>query len=213
MQHIRSDAAHEFELVGESIAADFANTLSGSRARPSADHVARYADLVAFARQSGALSAADAKRLLAGAERRPQLATEIHRRSVALREAIWRAFDRVAHGREPDAADLALISAEAAEAFAHATVVREGSGYAWAWAEADDLARPLWPIARGAVDVLTSPADRERIRECASETCAWVFVDRTKNHSRRWCDMGGCGNRAKVRSFRERQKRTVRKAR
>ena len=213
MQHIRSDPDHEFELVGESVAADFANTLSGSRARPSTDHVARYADLIAFAREAGVLSAADAKRLLAVAERRPQVATEIHRRSIALREAIWRAFDRIAHEREPEAADLALISAEAAEALAQGKLLRDGRGYTWGWPETDDLARPLWPIARGAVEVLTSPGERERVRECASDTCAWVFVDRTKNHSRRWCDMGGCGNRAKVRSFRERQKRVARKAR
>lgn len=213
MQHIRNEPDHEFELVGASIAADFANTLSGSRAHPSTDHVARYADLVAFARQSGALTPGEAKRLVAAAERHPQLAIEMYRRAIALREAIWRAFDRIAHEREPDAADLALISAEAASAFASAKVLSDAGGYTWGWPETDDLARAIWPIARGAVDVLTSREERARIRECASDTCAWVFVDRTKNHSRRWCDMGGCGNRAKVRSFRERQKRAVRKAR
>lgn len=213
MQHIRSDPDHTFELVGESIAADFANTLSGSRAQPSTDHVERYADLVAFAQESGAVSGALAKRLVARAERHPQLATEIHRRSITLREAIWRAFDRIAHQREPDRADVSLISAETSEAFAHAAIVRDGSDYNWTWEDTDDLARVLWPIARAATEVITSPTERERIRECASDTCAWVFVDRTKNHSRRWCDMAGCGNRAKGRAFRQRQRRTVRKAR
>ena len=213
MQHIRSDPAHAFELVGASIAADFANTLSGSRAHPSTDHVERYADLVAFAQQSGVVSTARAKRLVARAERHPQLATEIHRRGIALREAIWRAFDRIAHDREPDRADLSLISAETSDAFARASIVREGSDYNWSWEDTDDLARVLWPIARGATEVITSPTERARIRECASDTCAWVFVDRTKNHSRRWCDMAGCGNRAKGRAFRERQRRVPRKAR
>ena len=213
MQHIRSEPDHEFELVGESIAADFANTLSGSRARPSTDHVARYADLVAFAEQHGTLHPAGVRRLIALAERHPQQATQIHRRAVALREAIWRAFDRIAHAHEPDTDDVALISREAAEAFSKATVLREGDGYTWSWGESDDLARALWPIARGAVDVLTSAQERARLRECASDTCAWVFIDRTKNHSRRWCDMAGCGNRAKGRAFRARQKRTAHKTR
>src|SRR5512140_1749775 len=150
MQHIRSEPAHAFELVGESIAADFANTLSGSRAQPSTDHVARYADLVEFAKQAGTISAAAAKRFLSSAERHPAQAIEIYRRSVALREAIWRAFDRIAHGREPDAADIAFISSEAADAFGRARVMRDGGGYAWSWPDTDDLARPLWPIARGA---------------------------------------------------------------
>jgi predicted RNA-binding Zn ribbon-like protein len=92
-------------------------------------------------------------------------------------------------------------------------VLREGDGYTWSWGESDDLARALWPIARGAVDVLTSAQERARLRECASDTCAWVFIDRTKNHSRRWCDMAGCGNRAKGRAFRARQKRTTHKTR
>src|SRR5512142_2855250 len=213
MQHIRSDPGHTFELVGESIAADFANTLSGSRAHPSTDHVARYADLVEFAKQAGTISSSTAKRLLASAERRPAQATEIYRRSIALREAIWRAFDRIAHEREPETADLALISAEASDAYGNARVMRDASGYAWTWPDSDDLARPLWPIARAAVDVLTTPDERDRLRECASDTCAWVFVDRTKNHSRRWCDMGGCGNRSKVRAFRERQKSSSRRSR
>lgn len=177
------------------------------------EQLPRYADLVAFAHQDGALAPAAAKRLHALAERRPQQATQIHRRAVALRESIWRAFDRIAHGREPDAEDLTLIGREAAEAFSKATVLREGDGYTWSWAETDDLARPLWPIARGAVDVLTSPRERARLRECASETCGWVLIDRTKNHSRRWCDMAGCGNRAKGRAFRQRQKRVMRRAR
>lgn len=213
MQHIRSEPGHTFERVGESIAADFANTLSGSRALPTTDHVARYADLVEFAKQAGAISSAAAKRLLASAERHPAQAIDVYRRSIALREAIWRAFDRIAREREPETADLTLISAEAADAYGSARVMRDGGGYAWTWPDSDDLSRPLWPIARGAVDVLTTPEERERLRECASDTCAWVFVDRTKNHSRRWCDMGGCGNRSKVRAFRERQKSTVRTSR
>lgn len=213
MQHIPSDPGHAFELIAGSLPADFTNTLSGSRENPGTEHVARYADIVEFVRQSGLLGAGQAKRLLAHAERHPQKATEMYRRSIALREAIWRAFDRLAHDREPAPEDVAAISAEAAQAMANARVVRHGDGYAWEWPETEDLARPLWPIARDAADVLTSEAERDRLRECASDSCAWIFVDRTKNGSRRWCDMSGCGNRAKVRAFRERQARPARRSR
>jgi len=40
---------------------------------------------------------------------------------------------------------------------------------------------------------------------CAADDCAWVFLDTSKNHSRRWCDMKACGNRAKARRFNARQ--------
>jgi len=73
--------------------------------------------------------------------------------------------------------------------------------------------RPLWPIARAVADVLIHEENRSLLRECADDTCAWLFVDRTKNHSRRWCDMNTCGTRNKMREYRERQKRVARRAR
>ena len=66
---------------------------------------------------------------------------------------------------------------------------------------ADDegaLDRPLWPVLRSAAALLTSD-DIARIRECAAERCAWLFIDHSRNRSRRWCDMRDCGNRAKAR--------------
>jgi predicted RNA-binding Zn ribbon-like protein len=46
--------------------------------------------------------------------------------------------------------------------------------------------------------------DWDRLKICRSETCAWAFYDWSKNHSRAWCSMSVCGNRAKVRSYRRR---------
>ena len=44
----------------------------------------------------------------------------------------------------------------------------------------------------------------ERLKACRSDTCRWAFIDNARNHSRQWCDMKVCGNRAKARAFRER---------
>ncbi len=44
------------------------------------------------------------------------------------------------------------------------------------------------------------------LKTCADEGCGAVFYDRSKNQSGRWCSMEACGNRAKVRAWRERQK-------
>jgi predicted RNA-binding Zn ribbon-like protein len=209
MQHIPTTLDHGFEFIGGDLSADFTNTRSGRYEAPGHEHIQTYADLVEFAREAGTLKAAEAKRLVAEAERRPEKAMQVHRRAVALREAIWRAFVRIAYEKEPAREDVELIGAEAAEALGQARVVKTGSGYQWVWPETDDLARPLWPIARAASDILTSDADRAMLRECADDTCAWLFVDRTKNHSRRWCDMNTCGSRNKVREFRRRQKKVA----
>src|SRR5579859_1240922 len=45
--------------------------------------------------------------------------------------------------------------------------------------------------------------DWERLKLCSSSTCRWVFYDRSRNHSSRWCTMASCGNRAKARRFRQ----------
>jgi predicted RNA-binding Zn ribbon-like protein len=61
----------------------------------------------------------------------------------------------------------------------------------------------LATIARDAVELLTSPLAR-RVRECAADDCALLFVDVSRGGRRRWCSMQACGNRAKARGFRER---------
>jgi len=58
----------------------------------------------------------------------------------------------------------------------------------------------LWPITRAAADLLAS-SDLAQVRACSSPTCQWLFLDTSKNHHRRWCNMKVCGNRAKVRKF------------
>jgi len=76
----------------------------------------------------------------------------------------------------------------------------------WAWDEtAPSLDRPIWLIVRSAANLLTSE-ETSSIRECASETCSWLFVDRSRTRRRRWCDMSTCGNRAKARRHYQRRK-------
>ena len=212
MQHSASGPEGELEFIAGAVCLDFANTVEGTHSAPTQDHIASYADLVRFARAAGLLTPAQSKRVLAEADRRPQLATEIYRRAIAMREAMARAFSAIPRGHVPNEGDLRLISAEAADAEAHARLVRSGQRFTWEWPDDDlGLSRPLWPIARSAQHLLTDERDRIAIRECASDTCGWLFVDRSRSRSRRWCDMSGCGNRAKQRRFQRRQGRSAQK--
>ena len=61
----------------------------------------------------------------------------------------------------------------------------------------------LWPVVWSAVRLLSSP-ELASVRKCAAPGCGWLFVDGTKNGSRRWCSMSVCGNRDKVRRYRRR---------
>jgi predicted RNA-binding Zn ribbon-like protein len=111
-------------------------------------------------------------------------------------------------------ADLATVQSGLPEALAHQKVEAQAAkngdtdaAFHWAWDESDDLAAPLWPVLRSAAQVLTGD-DLTRVRECDSDSCRWLFLDCSRNRSRRWCDMQVCGNRAKARRHYRRQQKS-----
>jgi predicted RNA-binding Zn ribbon-like protein len=199
-------ADHDFEFVGGSVALDFANTLGGMHTAPTHEHLLVYMDLVEFARAAATVSRSEARRLSGEAARQPARAAAVLRRSIALREAIWRVFDAFAKSARADAADFATIHEEELAAIKHARFEQSGPHVAYEWSDELTLDRPLWDIARAAAQLLRSNGDLARVRECASDTCEWLFIDKSRNHSRRWCDMNDCGNASKVRRFRQRQR-------
>jgi predicted RNA-binding Zn ribbon-like protein len=79
-------------------------------------------------------------------------------------------------------------------------LISDGNRLAWSWPEQEELAAPLWLLAQEAEELLLS--DRaDRVRYCDSDTCRWLFLDTSKNRTRRWCDMKVCGNRMKARRY------------
>lgn len=196
----------QFEMIAGQLALDLANTVGGLRGAVSQDNVHTYADLVAWAQQAGIVTESRARQLQREAGQRATEAGSVFARAVTLREAIYRVFSNILQGKQAASADLEMINDEVARALTHARIVLTANGYTWSWImTAADLDQMLWPVAHSAADLLTSPDLLSNLRECQSVTCGWLFVDTTRNHSRRWCDMKGCGNRAKVRRFREKQ--------
>ena len=192
---------HDIELSGGALALDFANTVGGTHVSPTHDHLRDYGDIVRFAELAGGLAPSVAKRLAQRAERDPRRASAVYELGIALREAVWAVFSALASGDVPRESDLALIGDAAAAGAARSRLVYDRDGVGWSLpSDSDELERPLWEIARSAAELLTSD-EHDRIKECASTTCEWVFLDRSRNHSRRWCDMSDCGNRAKARRF------------
>ena len=193
-----------FDLSGGALCLDFANTWS-DRGRPETDHLLAYADLLAFALQTELLSAGEADRLSGRAHREPQAAAAALALSRDLRETLYRSFSALAADRAPEAADLERLNAALPEALSRLRLERRGEELVWAWAAPDDpLETPLWPVLRSAAELLTAE-ERRRIRECAGSACTWLFLDRSRNRSRRWCSMETCGNRAKAHRHYHRQ--------
>jgi predicted RNA-binding Zn ribbon-like protein len=202
-------ADHDFEFVGGSVALDFANTLGGMHTAPTHEHLVEYRDLVEFGRGAGTIAPSQARRLLEESGRQPAGAAAVLRRGIALREAIWRVFDARAKGARAEPSDLAAIHREDLRALAHVRFGQSEAGVDYEWSDDIDLDRPLWAIARAAAELLRSE-ELTRVRECGSATCEWLFIDRSRNHTRRWCDMNDCGSVAKMRRFRQRQRRPAR---
>ena len=189
----------DFELSAGRLCLDLPNTLSRRPTPEPVEQLSSYGHLVAWARLAGLLDDEQAAALVDAAARHPEEARRVLRRTVSLREAIYAVMHALVAGEPvPDAA-LATINAEAARANGHACIVRADAGFAWGWDEdGPSLDRPLWPIARSAAELLTS-SELPLVRECAADNCGWLFMDTSKNRSRRWCDMAVCGNRAKAR--------------
>jgi len=195
-----------FDLIAGDPSLDFANTLSGDRFHAPREKLNEYTDLLAFARQAGLLDAGCARDLAERAARDPGEAAHVLARSIDLREAIFRIFWALGTRKKPAPTDLALLNSELATALAHREIVVRGGSYLFGWKECDDLDQPVWAIAVAAADLLAD-SDRGPIRMCGlseDNECTWIFLDETKNRSRRWCSMKDCGNRAKARRHYER---------
>lgn len=193
------------ESVDAARVLDFVNTLSGRPTPAPSEGLDSYAALVEWARKTGAVSAGTADRLAAVAQRQPQPATLALARARFLRELLHTVMTSVSEDQAPAADTLAALSDVVATAYAHARLVSHEGALQWATDADDHLDRITWEVARAAARLLTSPR-LARVRACESATCGWWFVDDTKNHSRRWCDMKICGNREKLRRYRQKQR-------
>jgi predicted RNA-binding Zn ribbon-like protein len=192
-------------LPGLAVCLDFANTV-GSTREQLGEELFSYGDVVDWSARAGLLTDAEARYLRAEVAKRPAEAAAVFSQAIALRETIFRLFTAVAAGQAPAAADLAGLNQALGEALGHLRLVPAGSGFDWGWSsDGGALERPLWPLARAAADLLASEL-RDRVRECAGDTCRWLFLDHSRNRSRRWCDMADCGNRAKARRYYQRQR-------
>jgi predicted RNA-binding Zn ribbon-like protein len=199
-----------FDLRGGHPALDLVNSLDNrfSPAGPT-ELLSDYGDVLRFAEQSQLLDAARARQLLRAAT--PAAAARALQRVRGLREALATTLYGLVEGRQPRAAELHTLEGYFRDAAAHrelrwpASRAAEARGPAsWQWGRFEkDSELPVWALAGAAAELIVSAAIRH-LRACGSDTCRWLFLDASKNHTRRWCNMKVCGNRMKARRFQER---------
>jgi predicted RNA-binding Zn ribbon-like protein len=198
-----------FELTGGAVCLDFVNTLDDRFSAEPKELLKHYVDLARFGEDTGILGDAQVDRLMTRSVQRPEEAQRALASAVQLREAISEIFYALARKKPVPAAALVILNQHVQEGAQHLKLAAGRQHFEWKFeSDSYDLFAPLWPIARDAAELLASER-LEYVRACASKACEWLFLDESKNHRRRWCDMTKCGNRAKVRRFYTRRKKAV----
>jgi predicted RNA-binding Zn ribbon-like protein len=193
-----------FRCPGGELCLDFCNTGSGARSADGTEWLEGFDDLMGWLDASGALTRAQAAALREAGAASPDAAKALWKRALRFRAALSRILLSKHDGQVPGQEDLRDVEAEYARSASSARLLTTGEGFGWG-IEPDKLDAALRPIVASAVGLLTSPRV-SRVRRCGSPTCYWLFVDETKNCSRRWCKMASCGNLMKVRRHRARRR-------
>jgi predicted RNA-binding Zn ribbon-like protein len=191
-------------LIGGRLSLEFVNTVDTHDTRID-EKLNSYADLVWWALRVEMLDEAAAAPLFARADAEPATAAVVLARAIELREAVYRVFSAARSGEAADDADVAVLNGELSRALGWLRVRAEGGEFGWGWEDAAELDRVLWPVVRDAAELLVSDELR-RVGKCCGDNCDWLYLDTSRNRSRRWCDMQSCGNRAKARRHYHRAK-------
>lgn len=196
-----------FELTGGVLCLDFINTLDDRFSEQPKELLKHYVDLGRFGEDTGILSEGQVERLFRLSMERPDAAQKALRAAIQMREAMHAVFWALVQKKPVPPAALIILNGYIQSAGEHLKLVPANGHFEWHFDSPDDFEAPLWPIARSAGELLASD-QVQFVRACDSETCLWLFLDTSKNHRRRWCDMTKCGNRAKARAFYDRKKKS-----
>jgi predicted RNA-binding Zn ribbon-like protein len=195
-----------FKYVGGDPSVDLVNTVDWTPRGLVDERLTDYERLTRWAEGTGLLSARQGSRLRARAAEHPRLADRAHRDAIALRWRLRQLFVAIAEGRSPGAMrELTDLNAALSAALGQLELLPwgagdvEGGALRWGWRDANErLDSVLWPVLRAAGDLLASE-ESARIRECGGDDCGWMYVDRSRNGLRRWCQMEVCGTKEKSR--------------
>jgi predicted RNA-binding Zn ribbon-like protein len=195
-----------FEFTGGNPCLDFADTVDDRISDHPRELLTDYGRLLQWGEEAGVITARTAERLRHLTSEAPGNALTTLRTSIQLRDTIYDIFSAVAQRRAIPSTALAILNKAVRQAARHTQLVNANRRFTREWIEPEsNLDSMLWPVSRAAAELLIGE-EIGYVRQCASETCSWLFLDKTKNHRRRWCDMKSCGNRDKARRYYQRQK-------
>lgn len=203
-----NSTAENVPLEGGSLCLDFTNTLSWRESSKRRDLLNRFSELVLWGLHVGILEESDRQELLEKASQNSDEAKRVYERAMVLRELLFRLFSSIVKETNAEEEELSEFNSYFSNTMSRACCIRASDeGFAWSFCETkDSLDYMLDPIVKSAADLLISP-DLKRVKICADRDCGWLFVDKSRNSSRRWCNMNDCGNREKARRHYQRTRK------
>ena len=188
-----------FGFIAGDPALDFVNTVDWTDAGQVDERLPDYDALARWSVEAGVLPRAAGDRLRRSAAARPREARATLAEAIRTREILHEVFSAVAAGKRPGRA-LRELNALVGQAMGRLEL---SDTLRWEWRGSDErLDAMLWPVIRSAADLLTS-GEVNQIRICGGAACGWMFVDRSRNGLRRWCQMRTCGTKEKTRRRRD----------
>jgi len=193
-------------LLGGRLCLDFVNTLDWRGTDRPVEFLHTYHDLVVWSRYVGMLSDQEAHRLFQKAEKDASRADAVVEDALELRETIYRIFSSIAEGLRVAEQDLMIFNRYLGTAMQSLKIIQQKQDFVLnTHGDSEKLSWILNPLVRSAADLLVSH-ERKRVKKCNDPACGWLFLDISRNLSRRWCDMRDCGNRAKASRFYKKKK-------
>jgi predicted RNA-binding Zn ribbon-like protein len=192
-----SPAPKPFQLFAGHPALELVNTLDLRFSIETIELLPAYGDLLRLVTQLRLLTPEQARRL--GRTVGAKDAQRVLSSAIELREALASFLYGRIDGSQPQAAQVKTLEKHFHAAALHRRLSPADGQLVWTWSGVEQRAEiPLWKLAQAASELLVS-SDVERVKDCGDPTCRWLFLDTSKNHTRRWCDMKTCGNRMKAR--------------
>lgn len=191
----------------QALCLDFVNTVSWRGREEPSDNMSSPEAWLAWMEANGAADEASVAELRRRASMWSFEAEAGFKRAVEFRESLYALLMDTIEGKK--SVEKSELDDVLARALDRLSLDAGQSPWQWRFAGSPvDWETPLYPIALSAAQLLSS-SWIEKLRACERDECRWLFLDVTKNHSRKWCDMGTCGNVMKARRSYARRKKGV----
>ena len=188
-----------FQLVAGHCVLDLINTLDWRfRESGTEELLPTYSELLRFAEESSLLTSQQINQIARTVTARE--ASQALRACYDLREGTADVFYAIVDDRTPSQDAIKKLDSHFQVAQTHRKLQESRPGFELAWQRPVEAQLPCWILAQAAIELVTGDSV-QAIRACADPQCRWLFIDTSKNHTRRWCDMKICGNRMKARRF------------